>query len=52
MLGTEQIDRRAKAELQTVDHMLAPEPIKHEARERISDAAAVEKYISGVTRKL
>jgi hypothetical protein len=46
----EQIDRRAKAALQTVDHMVAPEPIKQEAQERISDAAAVDKYVSDVTR--
>jgi hypothetical protein len=47
----EQIDRRAKAELQTVDHMVAPEPIKQEAQERIRDAAAVDKYMSDVTRR-
>jgi hypothetical protein len=48
----EQIDRRAKAELQAVDHLIAPEPVKHEAQERISDAAAVDKYMADVTRKL
>jgi hypothetical protein len=47
----EQIDRRAKAELQTVDHMVAPEPIKQEAQERISDAAAIDKYMSDATRR-
>ena len=47
----EQIDRRAKAELQTLDHMVAPEPIKQVAQERISDAAAVDKYMSDVTRR-
>jgi hypothetical protein len=46
----EQIDRRARAELQTVDHMIAPEAIKREAREQIADAAAVDKYISDVDR--
>jgi len=47
----EQIDGRAKAELQTVDHMIAPEPIKQEAQERIRDAAAVAKYISDAARR-
>jgi hypothetical protein len=47
----EQIDRRAKAELQAVNHMIAPEPIKQEAQERISDAAAVDKYMSDATRR-
>jgi hypothetical protein len=47
----EQIDRRAKAELQTVDHMIAPEPIKREAQERISDAAAVDKYMADAARR-
>jgi len=47
----EQIDRRAKAELQAVDHMVAPEPIKQEAQERIRDAAAVDRYMSDVTRR-
>jgi hypothetical protein len=47
----EQIDRRAKAELQTVDHMIAPEPIKQEAQERIRNAAAVDKYMSDAARR-
>jgi hypothetical protein len=47
----EQIDGRAKAELRTVDHMIAPEPIKQEAQERIRDAAAVDKYIADVARR-
>jgi hypothetical protein len=47
----EQIDGRAKAELQTVDHMIAPEPIKQEAQERIRDAAAVDKYLSEAARR-
>jgi hypothetical protein len=47
----EQIDRRTKAELQAVNHLIAPEPIKQEAQERISDAAAVDKYIANVTRR-
>jgi hypothetical protein len=46
-----QIDRRAKAELQTVEHMIAPEPIKREAQERISDAAAVDKYLADAARR-
>lgn len=48
----EQIDRRAKAELQAVERLIAPEPIKQEAQERISDTAAVDKYMADVTRKL
>jgi len=46
-----QIDGRAKAELQTLDHMIAPEPIKQEAQERIRDAAAVDKYLSDAARR-
>lgn len=41
-----EIDRRAKADLRTVEHLSAPEPIKQEAREQISDAAAVDKFIA------
>ena len=47
----DEIDRRAKAELRTVERMNAPEPIKQEAREQISDAAAIEKYIAEVERR-
>jgi hypothetical protein len=47
----EQIDDRAKAELRTVEHMIAPEPIKQEAQERIRDAAAVDKYMADVARR-
>jgi hypothetical protein len=43
-----QIDRRAHSERSAIDHMLAPEPIKVEAREQISDAAAVERYVADV----
>jgi len=46
-----QIDRRANAERKVVDHMIAPEPVKQEAREQISDAAAIEKYIADVDRR-
>lgn len=46
----EEIDRRAKAELRTVEHMIAPEPIKQEARDQVSDAAAVEKLIAAANR--
>jgi hypothetical protein len=46
----EQIERRAKLERGMVDHMIAPEPIKREAREQISDAAAVDRYISDMNR--
>jgi len=41
----EQIERRARTELSAVDHMIAPEPIKQEAREQVSDAAIVDNYI-------
>jgi hypothetical protein len=48
----EEIDRRVKAELRTVEHMTAPEPIKQEAREQISDAAAVDRYtVQAVPRR-
>jgi len=43
-----QIDRRARLERSAIDHMLAPEPIKNEAREQISDAAAVDRYAADV----
>jgi hypothetical protein len=44
----EQIERRARSELSEVDHMIAPEPIKKEAREQVSDAAIVDKYMADV----
>ncbi len=47
----EQIDRRARAELKAADHMIAPEPIKQDAREQIIDAAAVDKYIAEADRR-
>jgi hypothetical protein len=47
----EEIDRRAKAELRTVERLNAPEPIKQEAREQISDSAAIDKYIAEVDRR-
>jgi hypothetical protein len=43
-----QIDRRVRSERNTIDHMIAPEPIKDEAREQINDAAAVDKYAAAV----
>ena len=46
----EQIERRARTELSAVDHMIAPEPIKQEAREQVSDAAIVDKYMADVDR--
>lgn len=46
----EEIDRRAKAESRTVEHMIAPEPIKQEAQEQVGDAAAVEKFIAAANR--
>ncbi|MDP9008457.1 MAG: hypothetical protein M3N91_07085 [Pseudomonadota bacterium] len=46
----EQIERRANSERRTVDHMIAPEPIKQEAREQISDAAAVDRYVADLGR--
>jgi hypothetical protein len=47
----EQIERRVRSELSAVDHMIAPEPIKQEAREQVSDAAIVDKYIVDVDRR-
>jgi hypothetical protein len=47
----EEIDRRAKTELRTVDHMVAPDPVKQEAREQISDAAAVDKFVADMDRR-
>jgi hypothetical protein len=43
-----QIDRRARAERNAIDRMVAPESIKNEAREQISDAAAVDRYAADV----
>jgi hypothetical protein len=47
----EQIERRVRSELSAVDHMIAPEPIKQEAREQVSDAAIVDKYMADVDRR-
>jgi len=47
----EQIERRVRSELSAVDHMIAPEPIKQEAREEVGDAATVDKYIVDVDRR-
>jgi hypothetical protein len=47
----EQIERRVRSELSAVDHMIAPEPIKQEAREQVSDAAIADKYIVDVDRR-
>jgi hypothetical protein len=47
----EQIDRRATTDRRTVDHMIAPEPIKQEVREQIGDAATVDKYIADMDRR-
>jgi hypothetical protein len=46
----EQIARREKLGREAVDHTIAPEPIKREAREQISDAAIVDKYIADMDR--
>ena len=43
-----QIDRRARSERSAIDRMVAPEPVKNEAREKISDAAAVDRYAADV----
>jgi hypothetical protein len=47
----EQIDRRATSDRRTADHMIAPEPMKQEVREQISDAATVDKYIADMDRR-
>jgi hypothetical protein len=38
------IERRARSERSAVDHLVAPEPIKKEVREQISDATAAERF--------
>jgi hypothetical protein len=43
-----QIERRARSERSTVDRMTAPEQIKQEAREQVSDAEIVDKYMADV----
>jgi hypothetical protein len=43
-----QIDRRARSERSAIDHMIAPEIIKKEALEQISDAAAADRYAADV----
>jgi hypothetical protein len=43
-----QIDRRARSERSAIDRMVAPEPIKNEVREQISDAAEVDRYAADV----
>jgi hypothetical protein len=43
-----QIDRRARSERSSIDHMVAPEAIKKEALEQVSDAAAGDKYAADV----
>lgn len=43
-----QIDRRAYAERRAIERLVAPEPIKDEAREQVNDAAAVERYAADV----
>ena len=39
-----QIDRRVRSEAREIDHLVAPEPVKQEVREQISDAASVDRY--------
>jgi hypothetical protein len=46
----EQLERRVRSELSEVDHLIAPEPMKQEAREQVSDAAKVDNYIADVDR--
>jgi hypothetical protein len=46
-----QIERRARSERIAIDHMVAPEPIKTEAREQVSDAADVEKYAADMDER-
>jgi hypothetical protein len=42
----EQIDRREKLEREAVDREPAPAPIRQAARQQISDAAAVDRYLA------
>lgn len=44
----EPIDRRARSEQSAIDRMVAPEPVKKEAREQISNAAAADRYAADV----
>lgn len=44
----EQIDRREKLEREAVDREQAPEPIRQAARQQISDAAAVDRYLAAL----
>ena len=44
----EQIDRREKLEREAVDRERAPEPIRQAARQQISDAAAVDRYLAAL----
>jgi hypothetical protein len=44
----EQIDRREKLEREAVDREPAPEPIRQSARQQISDAAAVDRYLAAL----
>jgi hypothetical protein len=45
------IDQRARSERSAIDHMVAPEPIKKEVREQISDTAAVDRYAADVDER-
>jgi hypothetical protein len=47
----EQIERREKLEREAVDHVVAPEPIKQQARQQIRDAAAVDRYLADLGSK-
>ena len=44
----EQIDRREKLERKAVDRERAPEPIRQAARQQISDAAAIDRYLAAL----
>jgi hypothetical protein len=46
-----QIDRRARSERSAIDHMVAPEAIKKEALQQVSDAAAADKYAADVEER-
>jgi hypothetical protein len=46
-----QIDRRVRSERSAIDHMVAPEPIKKEAREQISNAEAVDRFAADVDER-
>jgi hypothetical protein len=42
--------RRERLEREAVDHTVAPEPIKQQARQQFRDAAAVDRYLADLNQ--